>query len=69
MKYAHALILGGILLFAAARYWMLDILVFEAAIAAVAFGITWIFLLLKKREAEQLAASEDVTEKDGRCAA
>ncbi len=69
MKYALTLMLAGILLFSAARYWMLDILVFEAAVSMVAFGITWIFLLLKKREAEQLAASEDVAEKDGRCAA
>jgi hypothetical protein len=54
MKYALSLLIGGLALFAAARIFILDIMVFEIAIVAVAFGITWLFLLAKKREAEVL---------------
>lgn len=68
MRYACILMLTGAALFAAALHWTWDILVFQTAIAAVAGGLTWAFLLLKKREAEELALKEAEAGQDRKAA-
>jgi ABC-type siderophore export system fused ATPase/permease subunit len=69
MKYAIALVIGGAALFTAARVWMLDGMMFAAAIVSIAFGITWAFLLAAKRQAEREAAAADSGEHPDRRAA